>query len=138
MIERFEGSSGHKAFFEAMRAQQCVCHNDDAANALCAAATLSELQPGDALIQVGGHDNDIYFILSGRVSILVKGRELALRKAEQHVGEIAMIDRSSTRSATVLALESTVVAKVSEPNGTRIALILFTEPTSGGGSWFLQ
>jgi CRP-like cAMP-binding protein len=121
MIERFEGSSGQKAFFEAMRAQQCVCHNDDVANALCAAATISELQSGDTLIQVGGHDNDIYFILAGRVSILVKGRELALRRADQHVGEIAIIDRSSMRSATVVALETTVVAKVSEPVFTEIA-----------------
>jgi predicted nucleotide-binding protein len=104
-----------------MLAQQCVCHDADVANALCAAATLSELKVGDTLIQVGGHDNDIYFVLAGRVSIVVKGRELALRRAEQHVGEIAMIDRSSTRSASVAALETTVVAKVPEATFTDIA-----------------
>jgi hypothetical protein len=69
MIERFEGTSGQRAFYEAMLTQHCVCHSPDVAKALCAAATLSELNPGDMFIETGGHDNDIFFILAGRVSI---------------------------------------------------------------------
>ena len=121
MIERFQGPSGQRAFYEAVLAQQCVCHDPDVANALCAAATLSEFQAGETLVQAGAHDNDIYFILAGQVSVFVKGRELAIRRAEQHFGEIAMIDRSSTRSATIAANQLTVIARVPESKFTDIA-----------------
>lgn len=121
MIERFTGEVGLRLLRESMLAQQCIGHNEAVADGLCATLELKELAKGDVPIQEGAHDNDIYFILAGRVSILVKGREMAVRSARQHVGEIAMIDQSGTRSATIIALETTVVAKVSEAAFTALA-----------------
>ena len=37
----------------------------------------------------GGQDNDIYFIISGSVRITVNSREVATRRADEHVGEMA-------------------------------------------------
>ena len=51
----------------------------------------------------------------------MNGRELAIRQASQHVGEMAMIDTSASRCATVIAIEQTVVAKVTEKDFTPIA-----------------
>jgi len=121
MIERFQGTSGERLLRDAMLAQQCVCHRDLVADALCAVAELVELKEGEVLVREGAEDNDIYLIISGSVSVRVHEREMAIRRSEQHVGEIAMIDRADTRTATLVAAETTVVAKVSEQHFTAIA-----------------
>ena len=77
-------------------------------------AEILQFEPEDELITQDGVDNDIYFILSGRLSIVVNGREVAIRKSGEHVGEMALIDPSATRSASAVAIEQTVVVKISE------------------------
>ena len=51
----------------------------------------------------------------------VNSREVAVRHAGQHVGEMAMIDTAAPRCATVIALSKSVMAKIVEPNFTKIA-----------------
>ena len=41
------------------------------------------------------------FLLAGRVSVVVHGREVAIRSAGQHVGEMGMIDPAAPRCASV-------------------------------------
>lgn len=84
-------------------------------------AKLSELPINHQLTSQGGQDNDLYFILSGSVRVLVNSREVATRRAGQHIGEMALIDLTAVRSATVITAEASVVAKVSEPDFTRVA-----------------
>ena len=112
MIERFEGEDGKQLLRQAILDQECIGNNDAIADALLDKVDLVALKPDDVLIHQGGQDNDIYFILAGRVSIQINGRELAIRQHRQHVGEMTLIDPATTRSATVVALEETVVAKV--------------------------
>ena len=69
----------------------------------------------------GGQDNDIYFIISGSVRVMVNSREVAMRRAGEHVGEMALVDRTAIRSASVVTAEASVVACVSEPDFTRVA-----------------
>ena len=78
-------------------------------------------ESGDELITQNGVDNDIYFILAGRLSIVVNGREVAIRNPGQHVGEMVLVDPSAKRSASVVAIEQTVVAKISEASLRRLA-----------------
>ena len=66
-------------------------------------------------------DNDLFLILTGRLRVDVNRRKVAEGVPGQHVGEMALIDPSARRSATVMAEESTVVAKVSEPDFTTVA-----------------
>ena len=56
--------------------------------------------------------NDIYFILAGVVSIRVSGREIAVRTAGQHIGEMAAVDPGQPRSASAVADGEVVVARV--------------------------
>ncbi len=114
MIERFQGSDGKPRLIEALRRQKILHDNETLAKELAEQIELVPLKPNDVLIKQGDTDNDIYFILSGRLSILVNGREIAIREAGQHVGEMALIDPMEARSATVLATENAVVAKASE------------------------
>jgi predicted nucleotide-binding protein len=69
----------------------------------------------------GAADNDLWLIVSGAVSIRINGREVATRQAGTHVGEMALIEALSKRSASVLTLEPTITLKLSEPVFSRLA-----------------
>lgn len=119
IVRRFRGASGRRRLTETLLGQ--LSANSTAANAFSKCATLSELPADHNFIIQGGQDNDLYFILSGNVRVLVNGREIATRRAGDHVGEMALIDRTAVRDATVITAEPSVVARISEPDFTRIA-----------------
>jgi CRP-like cAMP-binding protein len=121
VIERFEGKRGNRLLLEAMKGQQLVAGKAPLARALAQRVTLAELAPGSVLIEEGGADNDLYFVLAGRVTVLVGGIEIGTRDAGQHVGEVALLDPKAPRSATVVAREPTVVAKITERDFTAVA-----------------
>jgi predicted nucleotide-binding protein len=106
---------------EAIRSQKIVGGDGAAAAALAGVIVLRELATGDILITQGGEDNDLYLIVSGALEVRINGRAMAKRTAGNHVGEMALVDPSARRSATVVALEPTLVGKVSEPAFCAIA-----------------
>jgi len=73
------------------------------------------------LIKQEDVDNELHFIISGRVAIRVNHRDIAYRCTNTHVGEMALIDTGATRSASVIAVENTLTAKISEHEFTKIA-----------------
>ena len=121
MIERFEGADGRRLLAEVIADQGIVNGDKAVAAQLVDVAELRELQSGDGLITQDATDNDIFFVVSGSLTIVANGRRVATREAGTHVGEMALIDRKARRSATVIAAETTVVAKVSEPSFSGIA-----------------
>jgi predicted nucleotide-binding protein len=124
LIARFQGPDAKRKRVEAIARQRIVQGSTAVATTLNAVAELQQFEAvatGNVCIQQGSCDNDIHFILAGKVSVCVHGREVAVRKAGQHVGEMALLDSSHSRCATITAIETTVIAKVSEPNFTRIA-----------------
>jgi predicted nucleotide-binding protein len=121
VLTRFQGSNGHSLRLQAFRDQHLVSGEETLAAELVAKAELIGLSPGDQLIVQDATDNDIYFLLSGEVAILVHGNEVARRAAKLHVGEMAMIEPAAARSATVVAIRETVAAKVSEADFVAIA-----------------
>lgn len=121
MIEHFEGSENRRRLLEALRAQVIIRDDNDLAGAVADLLELKEYQPGEPLITQGGMDQDLYFIIAGRLSVQVNGREVALRNTGEHVGEMALIDPTGPRSASVIALESTLVGRISEPSVSKIA-----------------
>ena len=114
MINRFRGTENLDRFISALRQQTIIHDNENLAIELAEQAEILQFEPEAELIVQGGADNDLYFILAGRLSIVVNGREVAIRESGQHVGEMALIDSSARRSASVVAIEQTVVAKISE------------------------
>jgi CRP-like cAMP-binding protein len=121
VIERFEGKRGRRLLVEALKGQPLVAGKAAIARAFAEKVTLAELAPGATLIEEGGSDNDLYFVLAGRVTVLVGGIEIGTRDAGQHLGEVALLDPKAPRSATVVAREPTVVAKVTERDFTAVA-----------------
>lgn len=117
MISRFKGSEGKQLLIKALRGQAIVRDEETLAAELAEIVELIQFEPTPPkheIIKQGAADNDIYLILAGCVSIRVHGREVSKRGHGLHVGEMALIDPSSPRSASVVAIEPTVVARISE------------------------
>jgi CRP/FNR family cyclic AMP-dependent transcriptional regulator len=113
--ERFEGDN-RPQLVAALKRQEFVGSSADIAEALATHGALVEFQPGEKIIVQGGIDNDVYFLLAGVAGIIVNGAQIATRNAGQHIGEMAAIESSLPRSATVLVLEPTVALKISSAN----------------------
>lgn len=115
MKERFEGESGRRLLIDALKAQKMVAGNPTLAEELAGVVAVTAVKAGEAIITQGASDNDIFFILTGSFSIVVNGKVVAQRGATDHVGEMAAIEPSQPRSATVVANEDAVVCRLPEP-----------------------
>ncbi|MDA3823703.1 MAG: nucleotide-binding protein [Bacteroidales bacterium] len=121
MIKRFQGEESFPNLISALRQQMILHDNKQICEKLAGLVKLKMLEEGESLINQDEIDNDLYFILTGKFSVLVNGREVAIRDSGQHVGEMALIDPSARRSAAVKAIEQSVVATISECDFTNIA-----------------
>lgn len=118
---RFEGAEGRPLLKAALLRQPVVASDAALADALAERVTIVGLRQGQTLAKQGEPENDLYFILSGAVNILVNGRQVASRSEGTHVGEMAVSDPVALRSATVVASKPSVLAKISEPAFSVIA-----------------
>ena len=124
MISRFQGSNGKQRLIKALREQHIVRDEETLAVEIAALAEVIQFEPvpkKNEIIRQGASDNELYLILAGCVSIRIHGREVNKRHAGQHVGEMALIDPQAPRSASVIATEQTVVARITEPAFTILA-----------------
>src|SRR3984957_14952628 len=111
MKERFEGDN-RPNLIDALKRQEFVGGETALAEAMANEGQLVEIAKGYKIITQGGEDNDIYLLLAGDVSIVIKGNEYTTRKAGQHVGEMAAIEPSQKRSADVVAHDTVVTLKL--------------------------
>jgi predicted nucleotide-binding protein len=121
VIERFQGADGGRLIREVLLEQTVVGHEAVIADALAEVASLHEYAAGGDLMKQGGSDSHVDLILAGQVAIIVAGQQVATRGAGTHVGEMALIDPSAPRSATVRAIEVTVVARIEPAKFVEVA-----------------
>lgn len=114
MLVRFQGDEGRRRLVGLLQEQVIVGGDATIAGEIADAAILREVCPGDILIRQESADNDLFFILSGGFRVFVNGREVAMRGAGQHVGEMAIVDPSSRRTASLIASEKGLVAQIGE------------------------
>lgn len=112
---RFEGSDGKRRLIETIKSQRLVEHDEALAAALVEAGEVVDFAPGTQFINQGDGDNDAYFIIDGEAGVFVNMRNVAKRTAQDTVGELALIDPSVRRSASVVALSTLTALKISEP-----------------------
>lgn len=122
MLERFEGPNGSKSLITALMEQTLVHGDEKIAQAIADKATLAEIPAGKEIIQQGAADTAIHFIVCGAVNVVINGRDVAARSTGDHIGEMSLIDPTEKRSATVKTTESSVLATVSEPDFSEIAM----------------
>jgi CRP/FNR family cyclic AMP-dependent transcriptional regulator len=113
MIERFEKEAGRENLLDALRNQKLVGGDASLARDIAEIGNLVEVKAGTAIITQDTEDTDVFFILAGAFDILVHGRRVARRFATDHVGEMAAIQSTQKRSATVIATETSVLCHIS-------------------------
>ena len=97
MLDRFYGAEGRPLLVEALRAQSVIGDDAALAESIAASVEVEALETGAIVMQESGADNDICFILAGVVSVRVLGREIAVRTAGQHIGEMVLVDPGQRR-----------------------------------------
>jgi predicted nucleotide-binding protein len=123
MITRFQGTKGCSVLVETLKGQTTLNGNVAAAEFIAKNAELIEVPAGQQLITQGADDNDMYFIVTGSFDIVVNGRVVAVRSANNHVGEMSAVQPTQPRSATVTSREVSVVCKVTEAQLAELAKI---------------
>jgi predicted nucleotide-binding protein len=121
LIERFHGVEGQRRLFDEVLAQQSVLGDRAIAQELIQCGELRAFAPGTPLIREGDEGNSVFFLIAGLTSVTIGGSPIGQRGPRLHVGEMALIDASARRSATVTAVVETIALEVTEPDFTRIA-----------------
>lgn len=121
-VRELTGSSGRTRLISVLREQFVAGGNTQVARAVARRVTVEAFSAGRDLIVQGEPEDDLMFILGGSVSVMVNGREVARCTVGDHVGEMCLLDTTALRSATVRAIEPTVVGKLSVEQFTQIAL----------------
>lgn len=114
MLQRFTGESGRRLRVQALLSQKLIAGNLALAEKLSDSAKFFELSKGQTLIEQNAAENDVYMIITGSFDVLINGRKIARRFPNDHVGEMAAIELTQQRSASVIASEQSVVAQISE------------------------
>lgn len=114
MHRRFEGDAGRRLRLEALATQKLVGGNRELAEALVDRLPIRRLATGERLIEQGDSDNTVYLILAGSFDVVVNGRVVGRRQPNDHVGEMAAIEPSQQRAASIVAIEDSVVAVLAE------------------------
>jgi predicted nucleotide-binding protein len=119
MKERFQGN-GHEQLIEALGRQEFALGRPEIVADFIASGELVEFQSGEKLIAAGDSGNDVYLIVAGTISVVVKGNEVRTLTACDHVGEMAAIEPAQPRSASVIAQGTVVAQKIPGATFVRI------------------
>ena len=114
MLNRLQGERGRTLLIDTLSTSKLFAGNRSAAEEAATAGEVVEVEAGKMIIEHGDFTNDVFVILSGSCSIIVNGRQIARRGPGDHVGEMAAIQPTQARSASVVTAEQTVVLKLSE------------------------
>jgi CRP/FNR family cyclic AMP-dependent transcriptional regulator len=120
LLKSFHGSEGRRQLFDALIAQPLI-RDEDLAAAVEPYLKLEEVPAGMSLIKQGASDTDLFLILSGAFTVAIDGRVVARKKAGEHVGEMAVVDPLTPRSASVTAACDSVVARIAELDFSALA-----------------
>ena len=112
IVYRFQGASGANNRIEAILEQAIVAGNRELAKELSDLVEIVAVSSDEAIITQDNDDNDLYLILSGSFRIEVNGKQVATRGRQEHVGEMAFVEPTQRRAASVVAQEPSIVAKL--------------------------
>lgn len=120
--DRFEGRDGKRRLFELIYQQEIIENDRILAKELQKVLKpVVIFEPGDEIIRQGDEKFDIWLILIGSVTIYVNGRIVASRQARTHVGEMALLDYTESRCASVRADTQVVAGEITDTEFRRLA-----------------
>lgn len=121
MLKRFDGEAGRRLRVEALLSQKLVAGNLELAEAMSDRVLLEAVTAGQPIIEQGASDNDVILIFTGTFDIVVNGRIVGRRTANDHVGEMAAIEPAQPRAASVICVDDAVVARLREADLAELA-----------------
>lgn len=121
MLERFGEPTARNRVITALRDQSLIGGEGHLAEDIYEHVVVESFPAGSFVLDETSPDDHVCFVLAGSVSIRVSDRQVATRTAGQHIGEMAALDPGKPRSASAVALDDVVVAKLSATNFTTIA-----------------
>ncbi|HDS1215932.1 TIR domain-containing protein [Stenotrophomonas maltophilia] len=120
IIERLSADGGRR-LVAALAEFRTLAGLEVAATQLAEAGELLDVAAGASFITQEDAETDVFFIVAGAVDVIVNGKVVNTRRVGEHVGEMAAIEPTQLRSATITATEPTVVLKVPESDFSRVA-----------------
>jgi CRP-like cAMP-binding protein len=120
-LEQFTGPAGQKRLATTLKKHELMGKSSAMAAAFAKQATVEEFSEGQTLLKQDATDEHIYLILDGEVGIEVNGSRVATSGAGVPIGEMALVDPKGGRSASVVAIKPTVVARFSRPKFMTLA-----------------
>ena len=121
IASRFHGSNGKRATKDSLLKQTLIANDENLAEQFCLHGEIAHFLRNQPITAQGNTDNDLYFLLCGAVQIVVNGYCVATRAAGTHFGEMAAMDHTALRSASVVAIEEVVVMRVPQAKFLQIA-----------------
>ena len=115
---RFEDNA---ARVSALLAQRIVQGQREIAEEISKEGMLLEFAPGKNLIVQGDADRDVFFLLTGKVQMIINGVRLYYRGHGTSVGEMSAINPQIARAATLEVVEPTVTWKINHERLEQIA-----------------
>lgn len=113
MIERFRSDEGRR-LVAALSEHRLLSGIEGLSERLAVAGELIEVPAGESFIWQGDAATDVFFIVAGTADVLVNEKVVAIRHAGECVGEMAAIEPTQPRSATLTAREDCVLLKIPE------------------------
>lgn len=114
MKVRFTGYRGKQRLIDCVLRQQIVEGDLSLAKEFVNKGTVVKKRKGTTILKQGGSDNRLYLIITGSVCVLVNNREIGIRFANTHFGEMTIIDHTALRSATITTRESCTLLCINE------------------------
>lgn len=110
LIERF--TSNATAISNALLNQKTI-PTQEIAEEVAKKGELVSYQSGEYIIKQGDYDQDVYYLLAGKVEMHINGSVLPYERAEGvSVGELSAVNASQARTASLLVKSETVALKV--------------------------
>jgi len=97
---------------EALLRQQVIANDRAIADDVAQVGQLLEFEPGQRLIEQGGVDRAIYFLLAGEARVIINGVRMHTRGAGVTVGEMSALNSTIARSATIEAEKETAAWRI--------------------------
>ncbi|TPK83419.1 cyclic nucleotide-binding domain-containing protein [Mesorhizobium sp. B2-4-13] len=110
---RFGADDGGRRLRAALNDQVLLAGSAELIEDIAQRGHLETISEGNSFITQDDESDDVFLILAGSCEILVNGHRMATRGPGQHVGEMAAIEPSQPRSATVRALDKMEALRLS-------------------------
>src|SRR5579862_2751867 len=112
MSARF--AANRNALVDALKRQRMISGNVELAERIATIGEVIDAPDGTVIIRQGADDNEVYLVVAGSFHIVVNGKTIARRTANDHVGEMAAILPVQRRAASVIAGEDSVAVRLSD------------------------